>query len=152
MMHASAARHNTTYILLKIAFFNRMTTLKKYIFKANRLQKPDRPVRLTMYTIIHTSLIRQSKALSLLCELMEEEYAALLDRNTDSVVALEFSIQELIRQLDVEKATVITRMAGVRVADAGWPGQPDLGSAVKLDSELDKVKTWLQIHFDTEMK
>ena len=42
--------------------------------------------------------------------------------------------------------------AGVRVADAGWPGQPDLGSAVKLDSELDKVKTWLQIHFDTEMK
>lgn len=42
--------------------------------------------------------------------------------------------------------------AGVRVADSGWPGQPDLGSAVKLDSELDKVKTWLQIHFDTEMK
>lgn len=30
--------------------------------------------------------------------------------------------------------------AGVRVADAGWPGQPDLGSAVKLDSELDNVK------------
>ena len=42
--------------------------------------------------------------------------------------------------------------AGVRVADAGWPGQPDLGSAVKLDSELDNVKAWLQIHFDTEMK
>ncbi|WP_145199736.1 HIT family protein [Sphingobium sp. B2] len=42
--------------------------------------------------------------------------------------------------------------AGVRVADAGWPGQPDLGPAVKLDSELDNVKAWLQIHFDTEMK
>ncbi len=41
--------------------------------------------------------------------------------------------------------------AGVSVADAGWPGQPDLGSAVKLDSELDNVKAWLQIHFDTEM-
>lgn len=42
--------------------------------------------------------------------------------------------------------------AGVRVADAGWPGQPDLGSAVKLDSELDNVKAWLKIHFDNEMK
>lgn len=42
--------------------------------------------------------------------------------------------------------------AGVRVADAGWPGQPDLGSAVKLDSELDNVKAWLKIYFDNEMK
>ena len=42
--------------------------------------------------------------------------------------------------------------AGVRVADAGWPGQPDLGSAVKLEGELDNVKAWLKIHFDTEMK
>ena len=42
--------------------------------------------------------------------------------------------------------------AGVRVADAGWPGQPDIGSAVKLDSELDNVKAWLKIHFDNEMK
>lgn len=42
--------------------------------------------------------------------------------------------------------------AGVRVADSGWPGQPDLGSAVKLDSELDNVKAWLKVHFDSEMK
>ena len=42
--------------------------------------------------------------------------------------------------------------AGGRVADAGWPGQPDLGSAVKLDSELDNVKAWLKVHFDSEMK
>ena len=41
--------------------------------------------------------------------------------------------------------------AGVSVADAGWPGQPDLGAAVKLDSELDNVKAWLKNYFDAEM-
>jgi diadenosine tetraphosphate (Ap4A) HIT family hydrolase len=42
--------------------------------------------------------------------------------------------------------------AGVTVPDAGWPGQPDLGTAVKLDSELDNVKAWLKVCFDNEMK
>ncbi|RJG55573.1 HIT family protein [Sphingobium terrigena] len=41
--------------------------------------------------------------------------------------------------------------AGVSVADSGWPGQPDLGAAVKLDSELDNVKAWLKGCFDSEM-
>ncbi len=70
-----------------------------------------------MYTTVHTSLIRQRKALALLCELMEEEYQTLLGHNTDAVVALEFSIQELIRQLAAEKATVIKSLTGVRVKD-----------------------------------
>lgn len=70
-----------------------------------------------MYTTVHTSLIRQSKALTLLCELMEEEYQTLLGHNTDAVVALEFSIQELIRQLAAEKATVMKALAGVRVKE-----------------------------------
>ncbi|WP_311267189.1 HIT family protein [Sphingobium sp. WCS2017Hpa-17] len=38
--------------------------------------------------------------------------------------------------------------AGVTVADAGWPGQPDLGTAVKLDSELDSLRDWLKGYFD----
>ncbi|CCW17536.1 FIG00481750: hypothetical protein [Sphingobium indicum BiD32] len=42
--------------------------------------------------------------------------------------------------------------AGLTVADSGWPGQPDLGSAVKLDSELDNVKAWMKNCFDNEMK
>jgi diadenosine tetraphosphate (Ap4A) HIT family hydrolase len=42
--------------------------------------------------------------------------------------------------------------AGVTVTDAGWPGQPDLGTAVKLDSELDIVKAWLKGYFDREMR
>ena len=70
-----------------------------------------------MHTTVHTSLIRQSKALALLCELMEEEYQTLLGHNTDAVVALEFSIQELIRQLAAEKATVMKALAGVRVTE-----------------------------------
>ncbi|KQN09788.1 HIT family hydrolase [Sphingobium sp. Leaf26] len=37
--------------------------------------------------------------------------------------------------------------AGVTVADAGWPGQPDLGTAVKLDSELDSLRDWLKGYF-----
>ncbi|NWK94260.1 HIT family protein [Sphingobium lactosutens] len=41
--------------------------------------------------------------------------------------------------------------AGVAVADAGWPGQPDLGAAVKLDSDLDNLRDWLKGYFTSEM-
>jgi len=41
--------------------------------------------------------------------------------------------------------------AGLTIRDAGWPGQPDLGSAIKLDSELDRVRDMLKVHFDNEM-
>ncbi|MFC3442109.1 HIT family protein [Sphingobium rhizovicinum] len=42
--------------------------------------------------------------------------------------------------------------AGVTVADAGWPGQPDMGKAVKLDSEVDTLRAFLKNHFDNEIK
>ena len=41
--------------------------------------------------------------------------------------------------------------AGLTICDAGWPGQPDLGSAIKLDSELDRLRDMLKVHFDNEM-
>lgn len=41
--------------------------------------------------------------------------------------------------------------AGLTIRDAGWPGQPDLGSAIKLDSELDRLRDMLKVHFDNEM-
>lgn len=50
-------------------------------------------------------------------ELLEEEYAALLARDTDGVVALEFSVQELIRQLAVEKYLVIRQLNGSKVLE-----------------------------------
>ena len=45
------------------------------------------------------------------------------------------------------REAVGTVAAGVTVADAGWPGQPDLGAAVKLDSELDSLRDWLKGYF-----
>jgi diadenosine tetraphosphate (Ap4A) HIT family hydrolase len=39
---------------------------------------------------------------------------------------------------------------GLTITDAGWPGQPDLGAAVKPDSEMDSLRDWLKSHFDTE--
>jgi len=42
---------------------------------------------------------------------------------------------------------------GITVIDAGWPGQPDLGSAVKLDSvTTGTLRDWLKDSFDNEIK
>ena len=38
--------------------------------------------------------------------------------------------------------------AGLTVADAGWPGQPDLGQAVKLDeTQIAALTGWLKPYF-----
>ena len=70
-----------------------------------------------MHNIIHESLSRQDKAICLLRDLLEEEYNCLLSRDIDAVVSLEFSVQELIRHLAVEKTFVIKRLGGMRVAE-----------------------------------
>lgn len=70
-----------------------------------------------MFQIIHESLSRQDKALKLLRDLLEEEYQILRDRDTDGVMAQEFRIQELIRQLAAEKSLVIRTLQGERVLD-----------------------------------
>ncbi|MBQ4566901.1 MAG: flagellar protein FlgN [Desulfovibrio sp.] len=70
-----------------------------------------------MYQMIHDSLFRQSKALAVLAHLLEEEYHILLDRDAQAVAAQEFSIQELVRQLAVEKTLVIKTLNGVRVLE-----------------------------------
>ncbi len=70
-----------------------------------------------MQQIIQASLSRQAKALALLRELLEDEYQILLKRDTDAVASLEFSIQELIRQIAVEKSLVIRFLGGQKVCD-----------------------------------
>lgn len=41
---------------------------------------------------------------------------------------------------------------GMMVPDAGWPGHPDLGTAVKIDSDMDDgLRNWVRGHFDSEM-
>lgn len=52
---------------------------------------------------IEAGLIRQKQALGLLFSLLEEEFSALLDNSPQEVSSLEFSVQELIRQLMDEK-------------------------------------------------
>ena len=38
--------------------------------------------------------------------------------------------------------------AGIAIADGGWPGQPDLGSAVTLDStQISALVAWLKPYF-----
>lgn len=70
-----------------------------------------------MYQEICGSLFRQHKGLLLLADLLEEEYGYLRQRDTDHVAALEFSLQELIRQLAVEKSMVIRRLGGAKLLE-----------------------------------
>ena len=70
-----------------------------------------------MYEIIHKTLYRQRQALRVLDSLLQEEYGLLRQRDTNSVVSLEFSIHELIRQIAAEKTTVVNLLQGGRVRD-----------------------------------
>ena len=69
-----------------------------------------------MYQIISESLTRQERALALLHDLLEEEYQTLLKRDANAIASLEFSIQELIRQLAGENFLALRFLAarGVR--------------------------------------
>lgn len=85
-----------------------------------------------MYQRIYESLSRQDKALFLLRDLLQEEYEILLGRDTNTVAALEFSIQELIRQIAVEKALVIRSLSGQRVLEYAETLSEEEGEAIKI--------------------
>ena len=70
-----------------------------------------------MDMLILGNLDRQAKALTLLGTLLDEEFSLLLQHDTEAVMALEFSIHELLRQLAVEKESVIHRLGGGKVLD-----------------------------------
>ncbi|BBD96850.1 HIT family protein [Sphingobium amiense] len=36
---------------------------------------------------------------------------------------------------------------GLTIRDAGWPGQPDLGAAVKLEERIEGLRDWLKGYF-----
>lgn len=91
-----------------------------------------------MYQIIYESLSRQERGLALLRDLLQEEYEILLGRDTNAVVALEFSIQELIRQLAVEKDLVIRSLKGERVLAYAETLEAEKGEILKkLFGEVD---------------
>lgn len=92
-----------------------------------------------MYQKISQSLFRQSKALLLLGDLLEEEYGLLLGRDTRSVANLEFSIQELIRQLAVEKTFVIRLLEHRPVREyAASLNEEDRDNLMQLFEEVDR--------------
>jgi len=62
------------------------------------------------------NLTRQAQALRVLLLLQEEEFAHLKEFRPQSVGALEFSIQELMRQILVERTNVRTMMAAINPA------------------------------------
>lgn len=70
-----------------------------------------------MYMLIHGSLDRQKKGLVLLQQLLNEEFSLLMDRKTEEIMALEFSIHSLLRQLAGEKIFVQKRLNGGKVID-----------------------------------
>lgn len=70
-----------------------------------------------MYEIIRGNLDRQARGLTLLRQLLDEEFSLLMDRNTNEIMSLEFSIHELVRQLAAEKLGIQRALGGGKVLD-----------------------------------
>jgi len=83
---------------------------------------------------IQENLSRQLRALELLFSLLEEEFADLCDRKPQDVSAIEISIQELMRQVAMERKS-LRAMIG-----AAYPGKQRVHEVVKaLDGEAAAV-------------
>lgn len=69
-----------------------------------------------MLQLIQANLSRQVRALELLSSLLEEEFAALMERRPQDVSVLELAVHDLMRQLVTE------RLQLRRFIGAGFPG------------------------------
>jgi hypothetical protein len=63
-----------------------------------------------MLQLIQENLSRQARALELLSSLLQEEFAGLQQRHPQDVSILELSIQELMRQLTMERMSLRTHI------------------------------------------
>lgn len=70
-----------------------------------------------MYERIQGNLTRQFKGLELLKSLLEEEFDFLVERDTDAVSNLEFSIHELLRQIVVERMDLKSAMQETKLLE-----------------------------------
>lgn len=86
---------------------------------------------MTSYEQIRGNLVRQEKGMQLLLQLLEEEFSLLQTNSTDDVVALEFSIHELLRQLADERMAIKTVMQDTRLAEYADMLEPEEGAAIK---------------------
>ena len=83
------------------------------------------------YEQIHGNLVRQRKAVELLCELLEEEFTLLRENKTEEVVALEFSIHELLRQIAAERMAVKEVMQSTRLVEYAGMLEPEQAEEIK---------------------
>ncbi len=94
-----------------------------------------------MFIQIYGNLTRQYKGLQLLSALLEEEFAYLTQRNMEDVASMEFSIQELLRQLVVERTEIINIMQGVRLGEYAEMLPPEEKSKIQeVLEKLDRVE------------
>jgi flagellar biosynthesis/type III secretory pathway chaperone len=93
-----------------------------------------------MYPYLQQSLHRQNQALVLLSHLLDEEFQHLGKGDPQSVARVEFSIQELLRQLAVERQELKER---IQALDPSLPAMRDLPLLVD-ESEQDAVKNVLR--------
>lgn len=94
-----------------------------------------------MYAQIKGNLVRQVKGLELLEELLEEEHGYLLERDTDSIIKIEFSIHQLLRQLAVERDDMKKVMQGTRLKEyAGMLAEEESACLQDLIVSVDRME------------
>lgn len=101
-----------------------------------------------MFRLIEENLVRQNKAMMLLEVLMGEEYSRLMNAKPQSVSQIELSIQELMRQIAVERASLR------RLVAAEAPGAQRVRDLFLLmdDEKRQDFEKLLQLLDDTEQK
>lgn len=85
---------------------------------------------MTSFDHIRGNLNRQMKGMELLLSLLEEEFALLQENKTEEVVALEFSVHELLRQLASERMEIKSIMQGTRSSEYAAMLDPEQGSVI----------------------
>lgn len=93
-----------------------------------------------MLDMITANLHRQEKGLKLLLSLLEEEFACLTGRDPKAVTGCEFSIQELLRQLGVERIDLKRMVTAVA---------PESGNLRGLEAQLPPDEA---VRFRTKLK
>ncbi|MDR3641468.1 MAG: flagellar export chaperone FlgN [Humidesulfovibrio sp.] len=78
-----------------------------------------------MIQSIQENLSRQTRALELLSSLLEEEFADLCERRPHDVSALEISIQELMRQIALERKSLRAKI------ETAYPGKKRVHEVVE---------------------
>ncbi len=63
---------------------------------------------------IHANMHRQNQALALLFSLLEEEFSLLRERRAPEISRIEFSIQELLRQIAAERSALRALVAAAK--------------------------------------